>query len=211
MEKYHFINNAVCSRIGNEVEKLYADFSHQFAKTKDFEKTTNDFILELRGRLASQEEFTSRFCEISYSDEFIPLVAYIFDRFNNLGLAPGERTPIFDPQEGVIRKNHNIEHFLPKKPDDDTTIDSATRLLIDNIGNLLVLSFRANSSLGNLAPDKKMQKLEGELGRKTENLHCVREFVKRYGKQAGEWNEKAIQDRAREMAQEAYEKVWKLA
>src|SRR5260370_10431235 len=79
MEKYHFVNNAVCSRIGNEVEKLYADFSHQFAKTKDFEKTTNEFILELRKRLASEKEFTSRFCEIGYSAQFIPLIAYICD------------------------------------------------------------------------------------------------------------------------------------
>jgi hypothetical protein len=210
MEKYHFVNNAVCSRIGNEVEKLYAEFSHQFAKTKDFEKTTNDFLSELRKRLASEDEFISRFCEISYSDEFIPLIAYIFDRFNNLNLAPGERTPIFDPQDGVRRKNHNIEHFLPKKPEDDTTIDSATKLVIDNIGNLLVLSFRANASLGNLAPGKKIQKLEGELARKTENLHFVREFVKQYGKQAEEWNEGAIQNRARQMAQEGYERVWKL-
>jgi len=33
-------------------------------------------------RLASQDEFVSRFAEISYSDEFIPLIAYIFDRLN---------------------------------------------------------------------------------------------------------------------------------
>ncbi len=210
MERYHFINNAVCSRIGNEVEKLYADFSHQFAKTKEFEKTTNDFILELKKRLASQDEFISRFCEITYSDEFIPLIAYIFDRFNNANLAPGERTPIFDPLEGVKRKNHNIEHFLPKKPGDDTTIDPATLAAIDNIGNLLVLSFRANSSLGNQLPEKKIQRLEGDLSRKTENLHCVREFVKQYGKLAAGWNEKTIQDRAKQMAQDAYERVWKL-
>lgn len=210
MEKYHFVNNAVCSRIGNEVEKLYADFSLQFAKTKDFERTTNDFTLELRKRLASEEEFTSRFSEITYSAEFIPLIAYIFDRFNNVSLAPGERTPIYDPQDGVRRKNHNIEHFLPKKPEGDAAVDSATRAVIDNIGNLLVLSFRANSSLGNLGPEKKVQKLEGELNRKTENLHFVREFIKRYGKQAAEWNDKAIQERARQMAQEAYESVWKI-
>lgn len=83
--------------------------------------------------------------------------------------------------------------------------------MIDNIGNLLVLSVRANSSLGNLGPEKKIQKLEGELGRKTENLHFVKDFVKHYGKQASDWNDKAIQDRARQMAQDAYESVWKLA
>jgi uncharacterized protein with ParB-like and HNH nuclease domain len=211
MEKYHFINNAVCSRIGNEVEKLYADFSHQFSKTKDFEKTTDDLIASLRKRLASQEEFISRFCEISYTDEFIPLIAYIFDRFNNFTLAPGERVTIFDPQEGVKRKNHNIEHFLPKKPGEPTAIDSSTLAAIDNIGNLLILSFRANSSLGNLPPDKKIQKLEGELSKKTENLVSVKEFVKEYGHQASEWNDKAIQDRARKMAQDAYHKVWKIS
>jgi hypothetical protein len=210
MEKYHFVNNAVCSRIGNEVEKLYADFSERFAETKDFEKTTNEFIVQLRSRLASQEEFVSRFAEISYSDEFIPLIAYVFDRFNNFALAPGERTAIFDPLDGVKRKNFNIEHFLPQKPEDNTPIDSATRALIDNIGNLMVLSFRANSSLGNLGPERKVQKLEGDLARKTENLHIVREFVKQYGKRASDWNEKAIQERARNMAQEAYERVWKL-
>lgn len=210
MENYHFVNNAVCSRIGNEVEKLYADYSDRFANTKDFEKTSTEFAVELRKRLASEDEFTSRFCEISYSGEFIPLIAYIFDRFNNQGLAPGERTAIFDPIDGVRRKNFNIEHFLAKTPDDGIAVDSSTAALIDNIGNLLVLSFRANSSLGNQAPKKKMAKLEGELARKTENLHVVKDFVKRFGPLAADWNEKVIQDRARQMAQEAYETVWKL-
>lgn len=209
MEKYHFINNAICSRIGNEVEKLYADFSERFAKTKDFQKTSDEFILELRKRLASEEEFVSRFCEVSYSDEFIPLIAYIFDRFNNVSLAPGERIAIFDPLEGVKRKNFNIEHFLPQNPDDKRPIDSGTKALIDNIGNLLVLSLRANSSLGNLSPEKKISRLEGDLARKTENLHLVREFVKQYGPQAAEWNESAIQQRATRMAQDAYERVWR--
>jgi hypothetical protein len=211
MEKYHFVNNAVCSRIGNEVEKLYADYSFQFATTTEFDKTTNNFILELRKRLASLEEFSSRFCEITYSDEYMQLVYYIFDRFNNVSLAPGERTAIFDPQEGLTKRNHNIEHFMPRKPEDDAVVDSATRAVIDNIGNLLVLSYRANSSLGNLTPAKKVQKLEGELLRKTENLHCVREFIKDYGRRADEWNEAAIQERARRMAEEAYENIWKIS
>jgi REP element-mobilizing transposase RayT len=116
----------------------------------------------------------------------------------------------FDPLDGVRRKNSNIEHFLPQKPEDNKPIDSATRALIDNIGNLMVLSFRANSSLGNLGPEKRVQRLEGDLARKTENLHIVREFVKQYSKRASEWDEKAIQERARNMAQDAYERVWRL-
>jgi hypothetical protein len=210
LEKYHFINSAVCGRVGNEVEKLYANFCKKFCESKDFEKTTNDLILSLRGKLASEEEFTSRFCEISYDSDPIQVIAYIFDRFNNYNLAPGERVAIYDPQTGVKRKNHNVEHFLSQKPDKETTVDSATQEVLDNIGNLLVISFRANSSLGNLSPSKKIQKLKGDLSRKTQNLPYVKEFVEKYGEKAETWDEHAIEDRAHEMAKEAYSQVWKL-
>jgi len=44
MEKYHFLNNAVCDRIGNEVEKLYANFCVKYRASKDFEETTADSL-----------------------------------------------------------------------------------------------------------------------------------------------------------------------
>lgn len=210
MEKYHFINNAVCDRVGNEVEKLYAKFCEKFCKTKEFENTTNDVVQSLRSQLASQGEFTTRFSEITYAQDTIALITYIFDRFSNLNIAPGERVAIFDPQPGVRRANHNVEHFLPQKPDGGFPIDSPTLQAIDNIGNLLVISFRANSSLGNLTPAKKIQRLNGDLAKKIQNLHYVREFVEKYGSSADFWNEERIDQRAQEMAKEAYETVWKM-
>jgi hypothetical protein len=210
MEKYHFVNNAVCSRIGNEVEKLYADSCISFQKSTDFDKTVSEFILELRPKLASEDEFVTRFREINYSEEFLALISYIFDRTNNFRLDPGERTAIFNPTPGIKRRNHNIEHFLPKNPDDQTPIDSPTMSMIDNIGNLLPMSFRTNSSLGNLSPLKKIQKLEGDLGRKTQNLNYLKDFTRQYGEQAENWNATSIQARAKEMAQDAYNKVWSL-
>jgi len=211
MEKYHFINNAVCDRIGNEVEKLYSGFCNKYSKSNDFEKTTNDLIANLRKQLASENEFTTRFSEIPYSPENIPLIAYIFDRFSNYNVAPGERVPIFDPQSGVARYNHNIEHFSPQKPAPEDPVDSPTRQVLDNIGNLLAISFRANSSLGNLSPSKKIQKLQGDLLKKVQNLQYVREFIDKYGKQAETWNEQAITQRALDMAAEGYQKIWNLA
>ncbi len=211
LEKYHFINSAVCGRVGNEVEKLYANFCKKFCESKDFEKTTNDLIANLRAKLATEQEFTSHFCELSYDTDPIQVIAYIFDRFNNYNLAPGERVAIFDPQTGVKRKNHNVEHFLSQKPDKDRTVDYATQQVLDNIGNLLVISFRANSSLGNLSPTKKIQKLKGDLSRKTQNLPYVKEFVEKYGEKAEIWDEHAIEGRARDMAREAYGQIWRLA
>lgn len=210
MEKYHFINNAVCDRVGNEVEKLYAGFCEEFRKAKEIEKPTTDLISQLRDRLAKEDEFTTRFCDISYQDS-IPLIAYIFDRFSNYGVAPGERVKIFDPQKGHVRANHNIEHWLPQKPDADANVDSTTRQVLDNIGNLLAISFRANSSLGNLQPGKKIQKLKGDLMKKVQNLSYVREFIEKYGDQADSWNDEAIGNRARDMAKEAYGHVWKFS
>ncbi|HLW81215.1 MAG TPA: DUF262 domain-containing HNH endonuclease family protein [Candidatus Acidoferrales bacterium] len=211
MEKYHFINNAVCDRVGNEVEKLYAGFCKKFSETKDFEKTLNELISSLRGQLASEDEFTTRFAEISYGRDTIALIAYIFDRFSNHSLRPGERVSIYDPQPGVDRKNHNIEHWLAQKQDEDTPIDSSTRMALDNIGNLLVISFSANSSLGNLPPAKKVQKLRGDLSKKIQNLPYVRDFLDKYADKAEAWNDDAINQRAKDMAREAYRHVWRIA
>lgn len=210
LENYHFVNNAVCSRIGNEVEKLYADSCKKLREAKDLEKAISEFTLQLRRKLALEDEFISRFCEINYSDEFLPLISYIFDRTNNFKLDPGERTIIFNPVLNLKRRNHNTEHFLPKKPDDNTAVDSATANVIDNIGNLLPMSFRANSSLGNMSPLRKIQKLEGELARKTNNLNYLKDFVKEYGEKAADWNDKVILERARDMARDAYTRVWSL-
>ncbi|MEK7519909.1 MAG: DUF262 domain-containing HNH endonuclease family protein [Patescibacteria group bacterium] len=191
MEKYHFVNNAVCDRIGNEVEKLYADFCVQYEESNDFEETTKEFTQNLKKRLATEEEFVSRFVDISYSSEYIPLISYIFDRINNVGLHPGQRTRIFNPDQKVLRKNHNIEHFYPQTPEDDINSDPETLEVVDNIGNLLAISFRTNSKLGNLSPAKKLKRLKNELGKEVQNLSYVREFIKKYEKQVPSWGKKS--------------------
>jgi len=208
MEKYHFINNAVCDRIGNEVEKLYADCCVEYARSDDFEKTTNEFLGTLKKQVASEEEFRIRFCEISYSQESIPLVAYIFDRMSNAGLDPGERVHMFNPERSLRRKSHNIEHFYPQKPSSDMTPNPDMLEGVDNIGNLLAISFRTNSSLGNLSPRKKLDELKGRLAKRIQNLHYVNSFIHKYEKLADSWDRNAIAKRASDLATEAYREVW---
>jgi len=210
MEKYHFVNNAVCDRVGNEVEKLYASFCGNFAKTKDVEATVTELTNNLRKQLALEQEFVSRFTEIAYGPDTVPLIVYIFDRLSNEGAAPGERVSIFDPQPGVKRNDHNIEHWLAQNVEDGLPFDSPTLQAIDNIGNLLVISFRTNSKLGNKTPAKKLQKLNGELNKNVQNLHYVRDFVTRYGPMSEVWNDKVIGERAHDMGRDAYDRVWNL-
>jgi hypothetical protein len=208
MEKYHFINNAVCDRVGNEVEKLYADFCVQYEQSTDFEKTTSDFIEAIKKQVASEDEFRIRFCEICYSADTLSLIAYIFDRMSNNGLDPGERTRIFNPEKGMRRRNHNIEHFLPQNPAEKSASEPDESVAVDNIGNLLAISFRANSSLGNLSPAKKIEALKGKLAKRIHNLPYVNAFIQRYEKLSASWDNAAIAKRAEDLSIEAYGDVW---
>lgn len=210
LEKYHFINNAICQHIGNEVEKLYAGYCEQYSGSNNFEKITKKLIVELKKKVAPEEEFTSHFTEVSYSGESIPLISYIFDRINNSGLHPGHRVHIFNSDQKVLRKNHNIEHFYPQTPGADMPTDPITLDVVDNIGNLLAISFRTNSKLGNLSPKKKLEKLKGSLSREIQNLPYVQEFIRTYDKVIPTWDSKTIDKRAKSIAKQAYNEVWKI-
>lgn len=211
MEKYHFVNNAVCERIGNEVEKLYADFCVKFSTSTNFKKTTKELETTLKNQLASEEEFVSRFIDLTYSAEEIPLISYIFDRVNNVGLSPGMRVKIFNPDQKILRKNHNIEHFYPQNPESGMNADPNTMEVVDNIGNLLAISFRTNSKLGNLSPESKLEKMKGALRREIQNLSYVQDFIQKYEKYVSSWDKETIENRAKEMAKQAYEEIWKIA
>lgn len=208
LEKYHFINNSVCERIGNQVEKIYADFCMKYANPdSDFDKVTGEVIDALKKLLAPEDEFTARFIRISYESREIPQLMYIFDRMNNVGLPASQQLRIFYPDE-LRRRNWNIEHFFPRNPESR----SVSRIeAVDNIGNLLPLDFRTNSALNNKAPQQKIEWLEREDNiRKVENMAYVRDFIHKYGNCAGAWTDQAIEQRAKDMSRDAYQKVWKI-
>ncbi len=207
-EKYHFINNVICERGGNEVEKLYADACIRFSETTDFIRTTDKLINDLKSKLAAEEEFVANFAELSYSPDQLGLICYVFDRFNNHGLDPGQCIPIYNPDPKLRRRNFNIEHFLPQKPESDLKVKRADLEMVDEIGNLLVIYFRDNSSLGNVSPAEKIKRLKGDLSQKVVNLNYVTDFVSRYGGEAASWGADKIEKRAADMARKAYREVW---
>jgi uncharacterized protein with ParB-like and HNH nuclease domain len=207
LEKYHFINNSICERIGNQVEKLYADFCLRYVdKTKDFEVTTNALIEALKGQLAPKDEFVARFGKITYESREIPRLMYIFDRLNNEGLPASQRLRIFYPEE-MRRRSWNIEHFFPRNP-----VAAVKRVgTVDNIGNLLPLDFRTNSALNNKTPAQKIEWLKKPANqRKVDNISYLRKFLEDYGLQIQEWGDEIIEERARGMAADAYERVWQI-
>jgi hypothetical protein len=209
IENYHFINNAICERIGNEIEALYADYSKKFAESTNFDETSNALNSDLKSQIATQEEFVSRFVDISYQPSTIPLIAYIFHKINNYSLATGQHVRIFNPDERILRRNHNIEHFYPQNPLLESELPKLNDEDINNIGNLICISFRTNSKLGNLSPAEKAARLTTDLETEVTNIPYVRTFLEEYKDVLPSWDKNAIASRATKIAQDAYIRVWK--
>ena len=174
-------------------------------------RSVDIFITQLRERRANFEEFRGRFAEIAYAPDTLSSICYIFDRLNNFGLDPAQRLPIYFPNPRILRRNNNIEHFLPQTPPPGLQINNQTRDSIDSIGNLIPIYFRTNSRLGNLPPAEKVRRLRGDLRNEIQNLPFVQDFLDRYADRADNWNAEAIQARANDLAQTAYQRVWSLS
>lgn len=205
IEKYHFINNAVCDRIGNEVEKLYAERAEDFYKSEDFKMTVDELTKELKSRAATYDEFKPRFAQISYGADTIPLIHYIFDRINNYKYKDSQWISLYNPDRNQLKKNFNIEHFLPQKP--SARVEEESMSAVDNIGNLLVLSRHSNSSFGNMTPEQKMKLLEQD-PKHSGKLQYVRDFINDYSKLAKGWNGQTISKRAHDLATKSYKEIW---
>lgn len=202
IERYHFINNQICDRVGNEVEKPYAEFAEKFANTTDFRDTAKSFTALLLDKRAAEVEFVSRFVELDYSSLSLAETCYIFDRINNYGLNASEWAPIYDPDPLITKKNYNTEHFLSQNP--ENSVSGEERDVVDNIGNLFIISRHTNSHLQNKPPAEKIALLKD----RGAGLRYITKFAQDY--EAGDlaWGKKEIAQRAENLAEIAYRDVW---
>jgi hypothetical protein len=145
-----------------------------------------------------------------YSTDQVPFICYIFDRFNNSGLDPSQWVRIYNPDPKILRRNQNIEHFLPQKPAAELKVKKETAEFIDNIGNLLAISYKTNSRLGNASPLKKFERLKGDLRKDVQNLSYIDDFIEAYAPHASAWDKHIILKRAKDLAEKAYQEVWKI-
>lgn len=204
LEKYHFVNNQVCQRIGNEVEKPYAEFAQKFFSTQDFRGVSSEFNSMLTTKRAPEDEFVSRFVELEYSTMTLAETCYIFDRLNNQGLNASEWVKIFDPDPLVTKKSYNTEHFLSRNPEIQPSPED--KEAVDNIGNLFIISRHTNSHLQNRPPAEKIPLLR-ERGL---SLRYVVKFLGEFEAGDGVWGHRQIRKRAEDMARHGYRSVWNL-
>jgi uncharacterized protein with ParB-like and HNH nuclease domain len=208
LEKYHFINNAISQRIGNEVEKFYAGKAALFFNSKDdFVKTMDTFISELRKKKALKDEFISNFIEsVIYDPKNVGFINYLFDRINNFDTKGGQRVEIFTPEKDLKKRNYNVEHLLSQKKKSEYKKEEE-KIMIDRIGNLLVIPRHSNSGFQDLAPSEKIKIMNSDV-KHLGSLRYLIEFCEEYKDDFKDWNFEAIEKRSKRLAEEAFTKIW---
>ena len=235
LEKYHFINNMICTRIGNFIEETYSDYCKKFKDVQSIEafvKVMDELIAKLKEMRADEDEFVTQFKQIAHTQN-LPLIYYIFDRFENYDMFVASYKNLYMTDMKVLRKMFSIEHIYPQHPDDQPGRSCLPEEVIHNIGNLVAVPFALNSHLGNKLPEVKMKLLQTDYEEETNSHRILRDLVHEYnngcwakyegngtngsdkksskssGSQPVTWDQRLIERRGKALAIEGYNTVWK--
>lgn len=201
IEKYHFAYSAVCKLSGNVVERVYFNTSKEIQealKISDNKKRVKNIqraISNFKTKLAypTKEFFIEKFMDIEYKN--YPLVIYIL---SNIEKAKGQT------DEHVVNFTKvNIEHVLPQDPKAWSLSKKDVKDYVNKLGNLTLISKKINGPMGN-KPLKEKAKLF-----KDSKLNINKELLEKFKSLKYKWNEKEIEKRQKEIAEYAYDIVWK--
>lgn len=215
IENYSFVNNVISGKTANEVERYYARFSVEYSNTTDFDSTTNDFVKGLKAKLASETEFKSSLIEeLTYenSKKKYELLIYFFDRYNNYDFTKNQYFKgstyyrLYEPEISFTKRNNNIEHFYPQTPLNPLTDDQ--KVIINQLGNLLVVSKHTNSILGNKSVADKINTLKSKPSL-YRNINYIESLFDLYDTN-GKWDFDTIQERSENLAKIAYDHLWSI-
>jgi len=214
IERYHFVNNIIVGRIGNEVEKFYAELASTIfnSKKEDWDKIIVDILNDLAKKKASRNEFIANFEDnTNYSLKNIILINYIYDRLNNFDLNKkqplkgAQYIEIFTPQLGASKRNYNIEHILSQDEKKNYSAEDAET--IDDIGNLLIIPRHTNSGFGNKSPKDKYELMESDK-KYIGHLRYLETFLKNYKNELQSWDIVKIRNRSKKIAEDSYDIIW---
>jgi uncharacterized protein with ParB-like and HNH nuclease domain len=207
IENYHFINNVISGKVGNEVEKFYAESAKNIYNSKDsFELTMKEFIKGLQLKKTTKEDFISNFIEnVSYSGNNFGLINYIFDKINNYKVKGAQYVQIFRPDIEFNKRNYNIEHILPQSLKENYS--EAQKEKFDKIGNLIVISRHTNSTLSDKDPIDKIKVIESDK-KHYGNLRYIDDFINIYRSEFNNWSFDSIDKRSMDIASMGYDTIW---
>jgi hypothetical protein len=192
MENFHVQFTAITAqRTGGGTAKMYAATAEQMSKAKDKDACAvilEDFRSKMRDRVPEKGEFVSNFQAVAYmssSTKQKALVQYLLKRFDEHGRQTAAP---------VDYMQMSIEHIYPESAAEDESTDFAGLL-----GNLILIPKDLNSKIGN----KDFKFKRGAFAKAGIPMDILLTESK-------EWGKKEVEERTRELAELAYEKVFKL-
>lgn len=201
IEQYHFVYSAICKLSGNVVERLYyhtaseiqeaLTLTNKEKRTKVLERILATFVRRLD--YPTKDFFVERFMDIEYKN--YPLVIYTLSNI--------ERVKGYTEENSVDFTKVNIEHILPQDPTEWGYSKKEIKDYVNKLGNLTLIAKTINGPMGN-----KPLKEKAELFKKSK-LNINQELVTKFKQLQYKWSEKAINDRQKELAEFAYDVVWK--
>ena len=191
MERFHFINNAVCSKRSSGIDLLYAKFACDLyhATTKQSKHVIiNRVCQDLLAKIADKSDFNasvdSKLYYIKSDEKQKELVKYVLTKLER------------KQNKHSIPFATSIEHVYPETPQKMTLADPN---LIKNIGNLVILEDDINSKIGNKEyNDKKKYVLE----------HSKMITAKHLFKTYKNWTDIEIKQRREDLINELYVTMW---
>lgn len=191
MERFHFINNAVCSNRSSGIDLLYAKFSrdlHQESSKSNKHRVIMRICQDLANRIADISDFSANVdIKLYYSkndEKQKELVKYVLRKLER------------KKNRHSIPIATSIEHVYPERPQ---TMTLANPSLIKNIGNLVLLEDDINSKIGNKEyADKRTYVLEKS------KMITAKELFNTYSI----WSDTEILQRKNILINEMYKTMW---
>jgi hypothetical protein len=193
VENFHFVFTAVTSqRSSGGISLMYASAAknlHEATSLSDKVSALDALEKKFKTKIPGYAEFEARFVELRYSSKFTKQKNLVRYTLSKICQRNSSGTPL-DPDKLTI------EHIAPENP---AKVGGLTDEEIASIGNLIVVDQALNNKLANKSfLDKK--KILGSA-----NIWVDPAILN-----ATSWGSSEIESRARSLASEAYNKVWKL-
>ena len=210
IERFTFLYSAVSRQPINKCEKVYSEHAGQLNKAVQFpdakkrrvevEKVLTALRNALIALVPAREVFKESFMGIAYKNtqQARHFVGYILDAVN-ASMAPTNELRL-DPN------NVNTEHVLPQSPAQGwgrSKRDVAP--YVNLLGNLTLVDKRINSLAGNNGLPEKLDILD-----KSE-LPVTKALVREIRKSAANWGQAEIEQRQGQLADLAYDSVWRIS
>lgn len=196
IEKFHFINNAICSNRSSGLDQFYSKYSRDLLNSVDKQSrhiVIDSFIQSLDGKLPKKEPFSANFdSKLYYASKFPKqkkLVQYILNKIE-----------FKKQQKNAQFFNMSIEHIYPENPKANVWKPMDNNL-ISNIGNLVLIDSFLNSKIGNIDYKNKKAKILQE-----SQIISTKDVFE----QNDNWSDIEIIKRRNELLDYTFDNIWKL-